>query len=62
MTEMLEQGLILAGFIGIEDPVRPEVPQAVAKCHGAGIDVLMITSDHPATALAVAARPDRPGW
>ncbi len=52
----LEQNLILAGFIGIEDPVRPEVPQAVAKCHKAGIDVLMITGDHPATALAVAAK------
>ena len=52
----LEHDLILAGFIGIEDPVRPEVPQAVAKCHGAGIDVIMITGDHPATALAVAAR------
>ena len=52
----LEHDLILAGFIGIEDPVRPEVPQAVAKCHGAGIDVIMITGDHPATALAVAAK------
>jgi len=52
----LEHDLILAGFIGIEDPVRPEVPPAVAKCHGAGIDVIMITGDHPATALAVAAK------
>jgi len=52
----LEHDLILAGFIGIEDPVRPEVPAAVVKCHRAGIDVLMITGDHPATALAVAAK------
>ena len=52
----LEHDLILAGFLGIEDPVRPEVPQAVAKCHESGIDVIMITGDHPATALAVAAR------
>ncbi|TKB27385.1 cation-transporting P-type ATPase [Desulfopila sp. IMCC35006] len=52
----LEHDLILAGFIGIEDPIRPEVPQAVAKCHGAGIDVIMITGDHPATALAIAAK------
>ena len=52
----LEHDLILAGFLGIEDPVRPEVPQAVARCHRAGIEVLMITGDHPATALAVAAR------
>ncbi len=53
---ILEHDLILAGFIGIEDPVRPEVPAAVIKCHRAGIDVLMITGDHPATALAVAAK------
>ncbi|WP_448871803.1 cation-translocating P-type ATPase [Desulfobulbus propionicus] len=52
----LEHDLILAGFIGIEDPIRPEVPQAVAKCHRAGVEVLMITGDHPVTALAVAAK------
>ena len=56
VADPLEHDLILAGFIGIEDPVRPEVPQAVAKCHAAGIDVMMITGDHPATALAVAAK------
>ncbi len=49
-----EQELLLAGFLGIEDPVRPEVPEAVRKCHRAGIEVLMITGDHPDTALAVA--------
>jgi sodium/potassium-transporting ATPase subunit alpha len=50
----LEKGLILAGFLGIEDPIRPEVPAAVAKCHRAGIEIIMITGDHPDTALAVA--------
>lgn len=55
-ADSLEHDLILAGFLGIEDPVRPEVAPAVAKCHGAGIEVLMITGDHPATALAVAAK------
>ncbi|ADW18263.1 ATPase, P-type (transporting), HAD superfamily, subfamily IC [Desulfobulbus propionicus DSM 2032] len=62
-AEPLEHDLLLAGFIGIEDPVRSEVPQAVARCHGAGIEVLMITGDHPATALAVAAKAGivRPG-
>ncbi len=49
-----ERELVLAGFLGIEDPVRPEVPEAVLKCHRAGIEVLMITGDHPDTALAVA--------
>jgi len=52
--EALEQGLILGGFLGIEDPVRPEVPAAVATCGRAGIAVIMITGDHPDTALAVA--------
>ena len=50
----LERDLVLAGFLGIEDPLRPEVPAAVATCHRAGIDVIMITGDHPDTALAVA--------
>ena len=54
--EELEEGLTLASFIGIEDPLRAEVPQAVEKCHKAGIDVLLITGDHPATARAVAAK------
>jgi sodium/potassium-transporting ATPase subunit alpha len=49
-----EHDLVLAGFLGIEDPVRPEVPEAMQKCHRAGIEVLMITGDHPDTALAVA--------
>ena len=52
--DRLEHDLVLAGFIGIEDPVRPEVPEAIARCHKAGIDVILITGDHPATAMAVA--------
>lgn len=52
----LEHDLTLAGFIGIEDPVRPEVPEAVAKCRKAGIDIILITGDHPDTAMAVARR------
>ncbi|MGE5085187.1 MAG: cation-translocating P-type ATPase [Bacillota bacterium] len=42
------------GFIGIADPIRPEVPQAVAECHSAGIRVVMITGDHPITASSIA--------
>ena len=52
--EDLEHDLILAGFVGIEDPIRKEVPPAVKKCQDAGIDVIMITGDHPDTALAIA--------
>ncbi len=42
------------GLIALEDPVRPEVPQAIADCRAAGIRVVMMTGDHPATALSVA--------
>jgi sodium/potassium-transporting ATPase subunit alpha len=47
-------GLTLAGFLGIEDPLRPEVPPAVQKCHDAGLGIILITGDHPDTALAIA--------
>ncbi len=50
----LEQQMVLKGFIGSEDPIREEVPHAVAQCRSAGIDVVMITGDHPATAEAIA--------
>jgi len=42
------------GLIGFADPVRPEVPDAVAECKNAGIRILMLTGDHPATAKAIA--------
>ncbi|SNR53905.1 cation-translocating P-type ATPase [Lutibacter flavus] len=42
------------GFIGFEDPIRPEVPQAIKECNHAGIKVIMITGDYPATAKSIA--------
>jgi Ca2+-transporting ATPase len=42
------------GLVALEDPVRPDVPAAIAECHAAGIRVVMITGDHPATALSIA--------
>jgi P-type Ca2+ transporter type 2C len=42
------------GLVGLEDPVRPDVPQAIAECQAAGIRVVMLTGDHPATAISVA--------
>ena len=44
----------LIGLIGLVDPVRSEVPHAVDDCRRAGVRVVMITGDHPATALSVA--------
>ena len=42
------------GLIGFEDPIRQEVPQAIKECNEAGIKVVMITGDYPATAKSIA--------
>lgn len=41
------------GLIGLSDPVRENVPQAVSECYDAGIRVIMITGDYPATAMNI---------
>jgi calcium-translocating P-type ATPase len=46
--------LTALGFVGISDPLRPEVRAAVRRCHDAGVRVIMLTGDHPATARAIA--------
>jgi calcium-translocating P-type ATPase len=52
--ERLEEDLVFAGLAGLEDPPRPEVPEALRKCQEAGIKVIMVTGDHPQTATAIA--------
>lgn len=42
------------GLAGLIDPLRPEAIQAVKECQGAGVSVVMVTGDHPATALFIA--------
>ena len=50
----LEQDLTYVGLSGMIDPVRPEVKDAIAEAHSAGIRVVMITGDHIDTAVAIA--------
>jgi Ca2+-transporting ATPase len=52
----VESGLSFLGLIALIDPPRATVPQAVRDCLSAGITPVMITGDHPATALAIAQR------
>ncbi len=52
----LEDGLELHGLLCLSDPLRDEVPDALERCHAAGIRVILVTGDHPDTARAIAER------
>ncbi|MFP5389681.1 MAG: cation-translocating P-type ATPase, partial [Thermoleophilia bacterium] len=51
-----ERGLTLLGLVAMYDPPRAEVAAAIARCHEAGIRVIVITGDHPRTAVAISRR------
>jgi P-type Ca2+ transporter type 2C len=52
--EQHDLSLEFVGLLGFEDPLRPTVPAAVAECRAAGVRVVMITGDYPATAQSIA--------
>ena len=53
-TSPREFAFAFRGLVGLQDPLRPSVPDAMAQCRSAGIHVVMITGDYPETARAIA--------
>jgi len=53
-VETVEADLTFLGLVAMMDPPHREVPEAISKCRQAGVRVVMITGDHPLTALAIA--------
>src|SRR5690606_24543206 len=56
--EEVKPELTFLGLVGFIDPLRPDVRESVKTAHEAGIDVVMITGDHPRTALTIASELD----
>lgn len=54
VREDVEKNLAFLGLVGFVDPARPEVTEAIRQCQLAGINVIMLTGDHPNTAKAIA--------
>src|SRR5690348_12601086 len=48
-----ERNMTFLGLVGLEDPPRRDVSEAIARCREAGVKVIMLTGDHPDTARAI---------
>lgn len=55
-ADHLDMTFTFVGLVGLSDPLRAEVPAAIAECRNAGVRVVMVTGDYPATAAAIAAK------
>ncbi|KAN0129017.1 sodium-potassium ATPase [Lactarius tabidus] len=56
LVDSLNSDLIIVGMVGLIDPLKPDIPETVRVCRGAGIRFFVVTGDHPATAVAIAAQ------
>ncbi|KAI0290823.1 sodium-potassium ATPase [Russula brevipes] len=56
LVEELNSELIIVGLVGLIDPLKPDIIDTVRVCRGAGIRFFVVTGDHPATAVAIAAQ------
>ncbi|MFA6073281.1 MAG: HAD-IC family P-type ATPase [Candidatus Woesearchaeota archaeon] len=52
-VKQLEKNFVFEGIVGIEDPIRPDVFDAIKTCHEAGIKVIIVTGDHKSTAESI---------
>jgi len=56
LVDELNSELIVVGLVGLIDPLKPDITETVRICRGAGIRSFVVTGDHPATAVAIAAQ------
>ncbi|KAI0316640.1 sodium-potassium ATPase [Amylostereum chailletii] len=56
LVQALNSQLVIVGLVGLIDPLKTDIPETVRICRGAGIRFFVVTGDHPATSVAIAAQ------